>query len=118
MTSRPTTKIPRSELNSLRAFYQLPQEENVLEYLEHHQHLLLILEQGKTIINDTFPNFAVYLEVVTDPDSGESLLAIYIKRQEEDVEIALDLIEKVYDEWLAKYNAEVRSQLLLRYDYR
>ncbi|WP_013334753.1 hypothetical protein [Gloeothece verrucosa] len=106
-----------SELNSLLAFYQIRQEEEVIDYLEHHQHLLFILEEGKKIIVDNFANSTAYLEVVTDPETEESQLAIYINRQEKEVEVALDRIEKLYDEWLGKYNAEIRSQILVRYNY-
>lgn len=117
-SSRQTTKIPRSELDSLLAFYQLRQEKDVFEYLELHPHLLFVLEKGKEFIYHIFPSQNFFLELATEPENGDSQLVIYIKRHLEDVEQALDLMENLYDEWLGKYNAEVRSQIYIRYDYQ
>ncbi len=120
-----TLSINQKELNKklqqierLLQFYQGRNLSEILQFLTENSSLLAVLEEGRNKINHYFPNTPVFLAYIPDPEINQSYLVVYLARNIKDTETAIDNLENLSDNWLDNYNIEVRSKILIRFDYQ
>jgi len=113
----PSLVFNQADIDDLKSFYQFRRENDVVQFLATHPHLLPILLSGKDFIRQYLPESNIFIDCILDPELAETQLVVYFTRTIEDSEAAIEEIEKLYDAWLGGYNGDIRSQIYIRYDY-
>lgn len=80
--------ISNKERQQLESLYTFREPETVVQYLEENPYLVPLLLEAPAHIHTVFPGAPLYLEVLTDPEEGYTILwASYGVREYEAEEI-------------------------------
>jgi hypothetical protein len=107
----------KTDLENLQNFYQFRNRSDILGFLKVNPFLIPILQEGQVKINHHFPTSTAFLECIQDPKISDSQLAIYLTREIENTEEAMERIENLYDDWLSEQKTEVRCKLYVRFNF-
>lgn len=111
--------FPKKQISeNLQNFYQFRNRSDILRFLKVNPFLIPILQEGQVKISHHFPTSTAFLECIQDPEISDSQLAIYLTREIENTEEAMDKIENLYDDWLSEQKSDVRCKLYVRFDYQ
>lgn len=113
----PSLVFNQADIDDLKSFYQFRRENDIVQFLATHPHLLPILLSGKDLIRQYLAGANIFIDCIVDPELAETQLVVCLTRTIEDSEAAIEEIEKLYDAWLGGYNSDIRSQIYIRYDY-
>lgn len=98
-----------TDIESVEKLYTFQGKTEVLQFLEKYPFLVPLVLEAHQHIRHHFPDSALYLQHITDPEYDHPQLAVYIDRPKElNAEEAIDALERIDDEWWL--DAETRSQ--------
>jgi len=111
-------KYQPSPLDELELLFELWNRDEVLNFISEHQNLTSNLINSHNQVKKYFPEADQILQVFIDPDENiKTHLTLYI-RTKQNVTIALDIFDKLLDDWWLDAQAEIGGELSLNLEFR
>lgn len=92
--------------------YSDDQKEQIIEFLQANEAIINVLEGGMTVLKQRFSQRSLKLVFFEDPEEGRDKLILIVKANL-DLDEALDLEDKIFDEWYV--NLETSMSMMLNY---